>query len=161
VLVVGLALAAGLVWLGAELAATPPPPPDLSQPGSAEQPRAVNVLMHDYAFRPSTVHLVAGETIDLFVINAGLIEHELVLGDDDVQRAWAQAHAQATPPAAFATAPPASVAPSTGGLRVLLQPGQSATLRYQVPVGEPLRLMCHLPGHLERGMVAEVVLAAR
>jgi uncharacterized cupredoxin-like copper-binding protein len=158
VLIVGLALAFGLVLLGARLAATPAPAPDLSRPGTADSPRDVNVLLHDYAFSPRTVYLVATETVRFQIVNAGLVDHEFVLGDADVQRAWAAADAAATPPAAFATAPPASVAPDIAkrGVRVLLRPGESASAIYSVPMNSALELMCHLPGHLERGMVAGV-----
>jgi uncharacterized cupredoxin-like copper-binding protein len=158
VLIAGLALAFGLVLLGARLAATPAPVPDLSRPGTADAPRDVNVLLHDYAFSPRTVYLVADETVHFHIVNAGLVDHEFVLGDDDVQRAWAAADAAATPPAAFATAPPASVAPDIGrrGVRVFLRPGESASVLYQVPRNSALELMCHLPGHLERGMIAGV-----
>jgi uncharacterized cupredoxin-like copper-binding protein len=160
VVVVGLAVAFGLVLLGARLAATPAPPPDLSSPGTVQVPRPVNVLLHDYAFSPRTVYLVAGETVRLNIVNAGLVDHEFVLGDVDVQRAWAQANAAATPPAAFASAPPASVEPAVAerGVRLLVRPGQTATVVYLVPERDGLRLMCHLPGHLEQGMVAAVEL---
>jgi len=30
-----------------------------------------------------------------------------------------------------------------------------------VPVTGPLQMLCHLPGHLERGMAADVVLVTR
>jgi uncharacterized cupredoxin-like copper-binding protein len=158
VLIGGLALAFSLVLLGAQLASAPAPPPDLSRPGTADAPRQVNVLMHDYSFSPRTVYLVAGETVRFQIVNAGLVEHEFVLGDDDVQRAWVMAHARATPPAAFATAPPASVEPQLAerGVRVLLGPGQGTSVIYRVPADSRLQLMCHLPGHLERGMVAAV-----
>lgn len=114
--------------------------------------------MHDYAFNPRTVYLVPGETVRLEVINAGMVDHELVLGDESVQRAWAVANEAATPPAAFATSPPASVPPGTGGLRVLLRPGQAQSVVYTVPIGGALQLMCHLPGHLERGMAGRVAI---
>jgi uncharacterized cupredoxin-like copper-binding protein len=158
VVIGGLALAFALVYAGAQLSARPAPPPDLSQPGTPDRPRPVNVLMHDYAFNPRTVYLVAGETVRLEVINAGMVDHELVLGDESVQRAWAVANEAATPPAAFATSPPASVPPGTGGLRVLLRPGQAQSVVYTVPVGGALQLMCHLPGHLERGMAGRVAI---
>ena len=83
--------------------------------------------MRDYRFDPTPVVLVPGETVRLTILNGGLVEHELTLGDEDVQVAWAQADAAATPPAPFATPPPASVPPGTGGLRVLLGSGEQAT----------------------------------
>ncbi|HEY7599972.1 MAG TPA: hypothetical protein VH741_08595, partial [Candidatus Limnocylindrales bacterium] len=140
-LVGGLALAVALVLLGARLAGSPAPVPDLSSPGTSDQPRAVNVILRDYAFNPTPLYLISGETVQLEVINAGLVVHELVLGDDDVQQAWAVADALATPPGLLATPPPASVPPETGGVRVLLAPGQRASLRYQVPIGERLALV--------------------
>lgn len=161
VTIAGLGLAVALVLLGARLAAAPAPTPDLGEPGTRDAPRPVNVIMRDYLFNPSTLHLVPGETVVFRMINGGLIEHEFVLGDDAVQAAWAEAHRLATPPAPFATAPPASVPPSTGGLRVLLRPGESTSALYDVPAGTALQFMCHLPGHLERGMLGTVSLTER
>jgi uncharacterized cupredoxin-like copper-binding protein len=156
VLAAGMVLALVLVLWGARLAAAPAPLPDLSRPGTPDQPRVVNVIMRDYVFNPSTLHLVAGETVRFNVINGGLVAHEFVLGDHATQAAWAAAHARATPPAAFASPPTASVPPGTGGLRVLLGPGESATLDHVVAAEVDLQLACHIPGHVERGMVGRV-----
>lgn len=158
---IGLGLAVTLVIVGASLAGAPAPAPVIAQPGTADAPRVVNVIMRDYQFNPTSLYLVAGETVRFNIINGGLIEHDFVLGDAAVQQAWAQAEALATPGAPFATAPPASVAPGTGGLRVLLQSGESVSVTYTVPEAEQLQLFCHLPGHTERGMVAQVVLIIR
>lgn len=152
----GIILALGLVLLGARIAAAPAPPPDLSRAGTPGEPREVNVIMRDYVFNPSTIHLLAGEAVQFNVINGGLVAHEFVLGGDAVQGAWATAHSRATPPAPFATPAAASVPPGTGGVRVLLGPGEFATLRHVVPKDAELQLACHLPGHVERGMVAQV-----
>ena len=159
VLIVGLALAGGLVVLGASLAAAPAPAPDVSRPGTAESPRPVNVIMRDYRFDPTPVYLVPGETVRLFVVNAGLVEHELVLGDREFQAAWALADAAATPPGPFATAPPASVVPTGTGIRIVLASGGSTVVDYTVPKSAGVELVCHLPGHAEKGMVGQVLLA--
>lgn len=161
ILVLGLGLALGLVLLGAGLAALPAPVPDLSHPGTEASPRPVNVIMRDYVFNPSPLYLVPGETVRLQVFNGGLVPHELVLGDAAVQSAWAMADALASPESAFATAPVASVPATTGGVRVLLDSGGSAAILYQVPRDEALQMVCHLPGHAERGMVSEVRLGNR
>ena len=91
--------------------------------------------MRDYRFDPTPVVLVPGETVRLHVLNGGLVEHELTLGDEAVQAAWARADAAATPPAPFATPPPASVPPGTGGLRVLLGVGRAGDRRVHRPAG--------------------------
>jgi uncharacterized cupredoxin-like copper-binding protein len=162
VLIVGAVLAVSLVLLGAALAGAPGPTPAPSAvPGTEAQPREVNVIMRDYHFDPTPLYLFPGETIRLNVFNGGMLPHELVLGDNAVQQAWAAADAQATPAGAFATAPMASVDPSVGGVRILLDSGGSTSVIYQVPTGQALQLLCHLPGHLEHGMAGEVVLVDR
>jgi uncharacterized cupredoxin-like copper-binding protein len=161
VVVAGAGLAIGLVLLGAWLTSAPAPVPRIDQPGTAAVPRQVNVILRDYAFDPDPLYLVPGETVQFNVINGGMVEHEFVIGDAAVQGAWELADEAATPDALLATAPPASVAPGVGGLRLLLAPGQSATAIYEVPIGGPLSLICHLPGHAEKGMVAQVVLLNR
>jgi uncharacterized cupredoxin-like copper-binding protein len=160
VVVLGLGLAVALVLFGAALAGAPAPPPNILQPGTAASPRPVNVIMRDYRFDPTPLYLVRGETVRINILNGGLIEHELVLGDESVQAAWRDADARATPPAPFATAPPASVAPDVGGLRALLGSGGSDTFDFVVPTTGDLDLICQLPGHAERGMVGEVTFAA-
>lgn len=160
VLLGGFGLALVLVLLGAALAAAPVPVPSIDRPGTAAEPRQVNVILRDYRFDPTPLYLVAGETVRLNVLNGGLVEHELVLGDAAVQAAWDAADASASPPAAFATAPPASVGPEVGGLRVLLASGGSTTTEFVVPQTGGLGLVCHLPGHEQRGMVGEVIFLA-
>jgi uncharacterized cupredoxin-like copper-binding protein len=117
--------------------------------------------MRDYLFDPTPLVLVAGETIRLTVFSAGMTAHEMVLGDAAVQAAWSAADAAATPPAPFTTAPPASVPPGTGGVRLLLVSGASATVDYTVPTTGELLLLCHLPGHIAQGMVGRVELRAQ
>jgi len=159
VAVVGAGLILGLVLLGAALAGAPAPTPGPSfLAGSEARPREVSVIMRDYHFDPTPLYLVPGETVRLTVFNAGMIEHEFVLGDASVQEAWAAADAAATPPAAFATAPPASVGPDVGGVRIVLPSGAMTTVTYHVPAAGDLELICHLPGHEEAGMVGQVVL---
>ncbi len=47
----------------------------------AAAPREVNIVTRDYAYVPSVVDLVPGETVVLHVINGGLVVHEAILGD--------------------------------------------------------------------------------
>ena len=160
VLIVFFATALVLVLIGAQRPGEPPPDVEIAQAGTPESPRDVNVIMRDYRFDPTPIVLVPGETIRLRVLNGGLVEHELTLGDQSVQAAWARADAAVTPPAPFATPPPASVPPGTGGLRVLLASGAQRDVVYTVPESGALALVCHLPGHVERGMTGTVELRA-
>lgn len=90
-----------------------------------------------------------------------MIAHEFVLGDQAVQAAWASADAAASAPGPLSTPPPASVPAGTGGVEVILRPGESRNFTYSVPIGQALQLVCHLPGHAARGMVGSVILATR
>jgi len=116
----------------------------------------VNVIMRDYLFQPTPIDLVGGEMVRFNIINGGLLPHEFVLGDHAVQEAWASAEAAATPPGPLASAPPASVPPEVGGLRVLLGSGEQVSVLYEVPREGELRLACHIPGHVEQGMVGQI-----
>lgn len=156
VTVAGFAIAIGLVLFA--LRGFPAPEVRIGRAGSADAPREVSVIMRDHRFQPEPLTLIPGERVRFTIINGGLEPHEFVLGDDDVQRAWAEADAMATPPLPFATAPPASAPPGTGGVRLLLGSGGQGTVDFEVPRSGGLSLMCHLPGHVEKGMVGGVIL---
>ena len=152
------AIAVTLVLIGAQRSAEPAPSVRIDRAGTPDAPRAVTVLMRDYLFDPTPVVLVPGETVRMTIFNAGLQPHELALGDAAMQQAWEAADAAATPPALLATAPPASVPPGTSGLRILLGSGQQTVVDYVVPSAGTLALLCHLPGHIQRGMVGRIEL---
>ncbi|MEX1333738.1 MAG: hypothetical protein AB1Z66_00390 [Candidatus Limnocylindrales bacterium] len=148
-------IATVLIFIGATRS-TAPPEVEIDTAGTAAEPRPVTVIMRDYRFEPTPVVLVPGETVRFTIFNAGLEVHDFVIGDADVQKAWSIADAEATPPNPLATAPPASVPPGTGGLRVFLRSGEQASVDYSVPSDEQLALLCHIPGHIEKGMVGRV-----
>ncbi len=130
------------------------------EPGTPAAPREVNLILRDYAFVPSTLDLVAGETILLRVINGGLIVHEAVFGDAATQAAWERAEAETigAPPG---PTPVVVVAPEVAGLRVVVESGKTTELRWTVPQSGPsapggFLIGCHIPGHFAKGMVAGV-----
>jgi uncharacterized cupredoxin-like copper-binding protein len=156
VVIVFAVVAITLVFIGMQRPGEAPPDVEISAAGTSDAPRDVTVIMRDYRFDPTPVVLVPGETVRFTIFNAGLEVHDFVIGDNDVQQAWHLADAEATPPNLLATAPPASVPPGTDGLRVFLRSGQQASVDYVVPGDEQLSLLCHIPGHIEKGMVGRV-----
>ena len=156
VIVFGI-VASVLIFIGATRPSAPPEV-EIDTAGTTREPRPVTVIMRDYSFEPTPVVLVPGETVRFTIFNAGLEVHDLVIGDAAVQQAWSVADAAATPPNLLATAPPASVPPGTGGLRVFLRSGEQAEVDYSVPSDEQLSLLCHIPGHIEKGMIGRVEL---
>jgi uncharacterized cupredoxin-like copper-binding protein len=156
VFIVFAVIAVTLVFIGMQRSSAPPPDIEITTAGTTEEPRGVTVIMRDYRFDPTPIVLVPGETVRFTVFNAGLEVHDFVIGDGEVQRAWSEADAAATPPNMLSTAPPASVPPSTGGLRVFLRSGEQAEADYDVPSDEDLAVLCHIPGHIEKGMIGRV-----
>lgn len=152
---VPVALAALLVAGACE--AGPPPATPPIEPGTSAAPREVNVIARDYEFLPSTVDLVAGETVVFHVVNGGLVIHEAVIGGQSVQDAWEAAEAATVghPPG---PTPAVSVPPEVAGLRLVVGSGQRADAVWTVPenVAEPLYIGCHIPGHWEQGMVVPI-----
>lgn len=148
------AIAIGLVLFAMRGAA--PPEVVIGRAGTPEAPREVAVIMRDYLFEPTPLLLVRGETVRFVILNGGLEAHEFVLGDAAVQAAWAAADAAATPAGPLATSPPASVPPEVGGLRVVLGSGEQTSVAWTIPDTSALSLVCHLPGHVEEGMVGRV-----
>ena len=65
------------------------------------------------------------------------------------------ADAAATPPNLLATAPPASVPPGTGGLRVFLRSGEQATVDHAVPQDEQLKWNLARPASAQRSETHE------
>jgi uncharacterized cupredoxin-like copper-binding protein len=134
---------------------TPPATPPIA-PGTADAPREVNLIARDYEFLPATLDVVAGETIVLHVINGGLVVHEAVIGDTDVQDAWEAAESVVANPPPGPT-PLVSVAPDVAGLRVVVESGQRVDLTWTVPRSEePLVVGCHIPGHWAESMYIPV-----
>lgn len=149
-------VAVTLVFIGMQRPGEAPPDVEITTTGTPDEPRPVTVIMRDYRFDPTPIVLVPGETVRFNIFNGGLETHDFVIGDAAVQEAWHQADAAATPPNLLATAPPASVPPGTGGLRVLLNSGEQAAVEYHVPADEDLSLLCQIPGHIEKGMIGRV-----
>ena len=138
---------------GGNPAATPP-----VTPGTSSSPRAVNIVMRDYAYVPPIVDLVPGETVTLHVINGGLEIHEAILGDMPAQLAWESAEG-ATVGAPPGPTPFVSPPPNFSGTRIVAGSGQLVDVTWTVPADAasvPWFVGCHIPGHWAKGMVVPV-----
>lgn len=144
----------GLV-LGACEGGAPAGTPPIS-PGTGTAPREVNVIAREYRFDPPTIDVVAGETVLLHVVNAGLEIHEVVIGAAAVQDAWEIAEA-ATVGAPPGPTPVVRVPPGLEGVRVVVRSGERVDVRWTVPTA-PTTLVfgCHIPGHWAKGMQVPV-----
>jgi FtsP/CotA-like multicopper oxidase with cupredoxin domain len=129
-------------------------------PGTSAEPRELNLVARDYAFVPSVVDLVPGETVVIRLINGGLDIHEAIFGDMDVQLAWEAAEGETVghPPG---PTPAVSVPPGLEGLRIVVASGERVDVTWTVPADAAEAaggwfVGCHIPGHWQKGMVAPV-----
>lgn len=129
-------------------------------PGTADHPRTVIILAKDYTYVPAVLDLVPGESVLFQIINGGLAIHEVVIGTLEVQDAWESAEA-ATVGAPPGPTPVVSVPPDRAGFRVVVASGERVDITWTVPQREtvssaPWLVGCHIPGHLELGMVVPI-----
>jgi hypothetical protein len=150
------ALAGGSVAVAACSSAPSATPP--ISPGSSSAPRAVNIVMRDYAYVPPVVDLVPGETVTLHVINGGLEVHEALLGDMTAQLTWESAE-EKTVGAPPGPTPFISPPPDFTGSRIVAGSGQLVDVTWTVPLdaaAAPWFVGCHIPGHWAKGMVVPI-----
>ena len=83
----------------------------------------MNIVARDYAYVPSIVDLVPGETVLLHVINGGLEQHEAVFGSLGDQLAWETAEA------ATIGAPPGPTPFVAAAARLRRRPGRRRVRR--------------------------------
>lgn len=140
----GLALAAGKHGghQGHDMASMNQGMHGVGQPGkAADVSRTIEVVMgDDMRFSPAHIEVKEGETIRLFVKNAGKLAHELVIGDIESLREHAEMMRQ-MPDMKHAEAN-----------MVSLQPGQRGGLVWKFDQPGTVDFACLLPGHMEAGM---------
>lgn len=109
--------------------------------GAGDDPLVVEVTMRFSRFEPSEIVVPAGAEVRFVVRNLDPIDHEFILGDQEVQ----DRHERGTDPHHGAIPGEVSVAA-----------GETAETVYRF--GEPGTLLigCHLPGHWDYGMRAVV-----
>ena len=132
------------VWLAAVLVLVAAAALAVRAAGSAAgdgPDRTVVVTMHHSRFEPALVRVGPGERVRFLLRNTDPIDHEFILGDDDVQRrheAGRQRQHHGEVPGERSVAA-----------------GQEAATTYVFPAGldgRALQFACHLPGHYAYGM---------
>ncbi len=110
--------------------------------------RTIQVEANDQMrFLPGDIEVQAGETVAFTVTNTGTLEHEFVIGDDDVQAEHAtdmageQGDGSHDEDSAYA---------------IELAPGETRTLIYTFDDAGQLLYGCHVPGHYEAGMAGVI-----
>lgn len=118
--------------------------------GTSDDGDVVEVEMTEFAYEPSTIELTAGEPTVVRFVNVGEIEHEAMLGTAHMQQEFAADddhgdHGDG------------SDGGHHGGVEaVTVAPGETAELEVLIEEPGTWYLGCHLEGHYEAGMEAEV-----
>ena len=104
----------------------------------------VRITIHYSTFEPADLAVEPGETVRFVIVNTDPIDHEFILGDEDVQRV----HEEGTE---------AHHAPRPG--EVSVPAGETVVTTYTFPkIIGALIFGCHLPGHYDFGMRGTVTI---
>jgi uncharacterized cupredoxin-like copper-binding protein len=104
----------------------------------------VRITIHFSMFEPADLAVEPGETVRFVIVNTDPIDHELILGDERVQRV----HEEGTE---------AHHAPRPG--EVSVPAGETVVTTYTFPAtSRELIFGCHLPGHYDFGMRGTVTI---
>jgi uncharacterized cupredoxin-like copper-binding protein len=106
----------------------------------------VVITIHNSRLRPSKLRVWEGTQVRFEVRNRDPINHELVVGSEDVHRRHENGTEAAHPPV------PGEVS---------LGPGQTGATVYEFDEPGTHRIVCHLPRHEDYGMVGAVEVVAR
>ena len=107
--------------------------------------RTVELTTRLSRFEPAVLTVRAGTTVRFVVRNADPIDHELIVGDDEVHRR----HETGTEP----------YHPPRPG-EVTARAGETASTTYRFDRLGEVRFACHLPGHFAYGMQGTVHVTA-
>jgi uncharacterized cupredoxin-like copper-binding protein len=99
-------------------------------------------------FVPSEIEVTAGETIAFVITNIGVLPHEFVIGDEDVQHEHEDAM----------TGEHGMEAMDDAANMVDVPPGTIATLIYRFDEAGTTLLGCHVDGHYDAGMTGTITI---
>lgn len=126
----------------------------------AARAQTVTLTMTDFQYAPKTVSVKPGTAVELVLINKGAIQHEFMLypppGSMGMEMDMDKYGAENT---YFKDIGPIVVVypgkkPSTSSRleRVMVDPGQTVTLKFVAKKAGTIEFACHITGHYEAGM---------
>jgi uncharacterized cupredoxin-like copper-binding protein len=116
----------------------------LDRDSAPPQTRTVSIRIHFSRFDPTKIDVEPGQTIRFVIENTDPIDHEFIVGDEQVQ----QAHESGTE---------AHHPPRPG--EISIAPGETVITTVTFPPQGSLLFGCHLPGHFAYGMRGTITIA--
>ncbi|HXF82848.1 MAG TPA: multicopper oxidase domain-containing protein [bacterium] len=120
----------------------------------------LTLTMTDFQFAPKAVALKLGTVVELVVVNKGAIQHEFMLYtfprsmamNMDMDKYGAENTYFKDIGPVEVVYPGKKPATSSRLERVMVDPGQSVTIRFTAKKAGTFEFACHIPGHYEAGM---------
>lgn len=118
--------------------------------------RVVKITMTEFGFSPRTITVTAGETVTFHLVNAGAIEHELMVGTHPTpSRGYANDWLKGAAPALAAHSHPGEEHLGEG---VRVPADWSSTVKLVIPLEKgTYEFGCFIAGHYEAGMRGTLV----
>jgi uncharacterized cupredoxin-like copper-binding protein len=108
----------------------------------------VTVVMTDFAYAPNSIVVPVGQPVRLTMENEGAIEHDFVVEQIDVQDVSAANESQGAHSHSEMAEYDLHVSTPAGGTNVL---------EFTALVPGTYRIFCSIEGHIEAGMLAELI----
>ena len=108
------------------------------------------LVASNFGFEPARIEVRRGEWIRFILENPTDLPHEMFIGSADEQLDHNAAHRAAGPAAGVVTA--------DGAMSLYVAPGGTGQLEYRFEDPGDTVIGCHLVGHWESGMRADVVI---
>ena len=113
---------------------------------ASEADRVIEILAKDnFTFEPESIDIAVGEIITFRVTNEGLIPHDFTLGDAETQEEHAVEMAEM-----------AGMAMEDEPNGFGIEPGETKELTWHFTEAGALLIGCHVPGHYDAGMKADI-----
>lgn len=118
--------------------------------GSAGSPRTIRITLGNLRFTPATITVKAGTTVHFILTNSDAIDHEFVLGSEDVQREHEDMRMKGDRMADGMTSAGMAEVPATKTVNLTYTFSEPGTLIYG----------CHVEDHYPQGMKGTVTITS-
>jgi len=120
--------------------------------GASKPATEITVELTDFSYSPSSVTIPVGQPVALTINNAGLVEHDFVVEKIDVTDVVSQGGAGEHEMQGMGA--------SSYDLHVSTSAGGTSTLKFTASEPGTYKIFCSVEGHIEAGMIGELIVAA-
>jgi uncharacterized cupredoxin-like copper-binding protein len=120
--------------------------------GASKPSTEITMELTDFSYTPSSLTIPVGQPVVLTINNTGLVEHDFVVEKIDVidvvaQDSGSEHHMQ-------------GMNSSTYDLHVATEAGQTNSLQFTALESGTYKIFCSVEGHIEAGMIGELIVVS-